>query len=713
MSNREVRGPETGGGTPRAASQGDISTEAGAGLVLLLFSPAALIAAVATVYMVGRQNARHWWEFVLAGVGVLFGLGLVLQLVTGNVLWFHFGGWWEAIAGEASWFEALARTVPLGLALGFVAGAGELGLEERRSGGHEFHHAEIRRRSVNATKQNARVDALLKSGPAKAICKSPPLGVSRGGDLESWTDGAYVCLPPKQAPAMGVLGESGSGKTVTVERLVSLAARAGRKVIFADFKGTDPELPARVVAAYKQERRDALCGLWPAQRLDIWRGSPTDIANRLLEVKDYTEPYYYDVAETVIRLVMHAPDVAGQGPVRDSEAFMDRLDPNFLARAWDGHPRELANVEDLRRDPKALGGVRYRFSGFFSALAGRLDHGFSFEDADLAVLSVSALARPKDAQAIARMVLTDFGAYCVSRKPRVGEDVTFIFDEFSAVTDAATMVIKLAEQVRDVGGQIIVSAQSYEGLGGDDSERRRMLNALAPGGIILHRLSDPESVVEVAGTVRGLEFSSQLDGRGPTGLGTTKPVFRYKVDADAVRQATTGEAWALTHGRSLHMAVMQNPIDPEVLEHARRLVDFARMQAAEEMAANMAPTPRPWWEVRLPDLSELADARPDALEQPDPLRALPAGAPPPLELDPVADPRPPKAPMDPRLVLAILAYVRAGLIDAARETAERADGITDPARYVDNAVKRRAEQVEAAKQRLQGWRRSQEPPRGG
>ena len=83
------------------------------------------------------------------------------------------------------------------------------------------------------------------------------------------------------------------------------------------------------------------------------------------------------------------------------------------------------------------------------------------------------------------------------------------------MTAAAPMVIDLAERVRDVGGQVVISAQSYGGLGRDDAERRRMLDALAPGGLVVHRLARPDEVLEPAGTVRALEQSHQLDEHRP------------------------------------------------------------------------------------------------------------------------------------------------------------------------------------------------------
>lgn len=678
---RSLEGPETGGGGPRAAGAGNSTAVAIAGLLLLGVSPVAFLVAIGTVLVVLRQVRRHWWEVALPAAVVLGVVVLVLQIGTGNVVAFHYGPAWEALAGPGSLLAALVVTMPVALPAGVAAGAAYVGLSEVWAGRAEWHPIEQHRRAVTETKAEGVVTSLLSTPEAARLCSAPPLGVLRDGDLADWIEGRFVVPPPGKFPAMGLLGESGSGKTVTAERLVSIWARSGRKVIFADFKGSDPELAERVVAAYKAERPEAACALWPAQPLDMWRGSPGEIANRLLQVQDFTEPYYKAVAETAVRLACFAPDVDGRGPVKDSQSFLRRLEKDFLVRAWEG-TAQAPDVASVVRKPEALDGVRLRYTGFFAALAGRLDHGFSFEDVDLAILSVPTLAQASDAMAVARMVLTDFGAYCLRRKPRTGEDVTFIVDEFSAVTSAAPMVIDLAERVRDVGGQVVVSAQSYEGLGRDEAERRRMRDALAPGGLVCHRLADPDEVLKIAGTVRAMDYSWQLEQTGQSGLGTVKMAHHMRVDPDAVRQARTGEAWVITRGRAAHLSILRSKIDDEIRDHARRLVDHARWQGAADLADQVNPEPQDWWEVPV-----LGRTETPALEMGS-LGELMGAGPAPAALPPGP------APVDPRIVLAVAAYVRAGLLAQAVAVA-RANGWDDAEAEVDRLARKRADEIAA------------------
>ena len=72
------------------------------------------------------------------------------------------------------------------------------------------------------------------------------------------------------------------------------------------------------------------------------------------------------------------------------------------------------------------------------------------------------------------------------------------------------------ERLRDVGVQVVVAAQSVEGLG-DHRQAPRLLASCA-GGIVVHQCRDPERLLALAGMVRTLEHNWELDFYGPRGL---------------------------------------------------------------------------------------------------------------------------------------------------------------------------------------------------
>jgi hypothetical protein len=117
--------------------------------------------------------------------------------------------------------------------------------------------------------------------------------------------------------------------------------------------------------------------------------------------------------------------------------------------------------------------------------------------------------------------------------------------------------INLAERVRDVGVQVVVAAQSVEGLG-DHRQAPRLLASCA-GGIIVQQCSDPERLLALAGMVRTLEHNWELDFHGPRGFAKARMGEWPRIDPEQVRQAQPGEAWVIQAGQSIHLRVLPPP----------------------------------------------------------------------------------------------------------------------------------------------------------
>jgi hypothetical protein len=75
--------------------------------------------------------------------------------------------------------------------------------------------------------------------------------------------------------------------------------------------------------------------------------------------------------------------------VRESTELLTRLDPNWLADAWVGDPLRARQVESIR---DTLPGVALRYANFFATVGDGFDGDWSFEDADVAVLTIPSLA---------------------------------------------------------------------------------------------------------------------------------------------------------------------------------------------------------------------------------------------------------------------------------------------------------------------------------
>jgi hypothetical protein len=551
---------------PRAARQPAANGLLLVMLVLVWFSPLSIVAWMVGQAVILVQRRWHWWRFSLAS---LAGIGVVLA-VTGPqealrrhifvpqhvwqyvALHFGFGLPGTRITISQFLWDLLATQVWLAVPVGLLAASLSVWNAERAAGGAEWNPFVRRRHRVNQRARDRRTARLL-ARPRDHKLAAPVLGIALDGDLGSWRQGRYV-MPPVQlrGKAMAVVGAPGAGKTVTLLRLAYLAGLLGRKVCFADCKGTDPTLVPALIAAYRLGNPQARIGCWPDTAMDMWRGTPAQVQSRLLAVEQFTEPFYQRVASAGLRLALTAPDMP---PVEGSDELLRRLDVDELAALWEGRPLQLKDIEAIGDH---LPGARLRYADFFAALAGAFDRGhWSYEDVDLAVLTVPTLLSKAEADAAMRVVLEDYGHYATGRKPRQGEDAVLMLDEFSALASGVDSAINLAERVRDVGVQVIVAAQSVEGLG-DHRQAPRLLASCA-GGIVVQQCPDPERLLALAGQVRVLEHNWELDYYGPRGFAKARMGERPRIDPEAVRQAQPGEAWVIQAGQSIHLRVLPPP----------------------------------------------------------------------------------------------------------------------------------------------------------
>jgi hypothetical protein len=582
--------------TPRAARHPSAKGLGWAALLLLWFSPLALAAWVLGEAVILIQKRWHWHRFALAAAGyityVLAVLGPEAALRRHFYVHVHF---WQYVAlylgfGPLGTKLSLGQIVHdvvltqlwLGIPVGVLAAALGVWTAERATGGAEWSPLIRRRQVVDRRARDRKVARLLRRA-RRDEQPAPALGIALDGDLRAWVQGRYVVPPAHlRGKAMAVVGAPGAGKTVTLLRLAFVAGRQGRKVCFADCKGTDPTLVPQLVAAYRLGNPAARIGRWPATPMDMWRGTPSQVVSRLLAVEDFSEPFYQRVASTGLRLALTAPDMP---PIRSSEELLRRLDARELAELWQDHPNQ---ERDVRAITQHLDGSRLRYADFFAALGGAFDEGaWSFEDVDLTVLTVPTLLSKAEADAAMRVVLEDYGHYATGRKPRKGEDALLIVDEFSALASGVDAALNLAERVRDVGAQVVVAAQSVEGLG-DERQAARLLAACA-GGVIVHQCPDPERLLRMAGVVREVEHLWSLDRWGPTGHGKARMGERPRVDVEQVRAAQPGEAWVIQAGRALHLRVIP---PPRPSDEARSQIAAAPDTQPEQPEANTAPLPR-------------------------------------------------------------------------------------------------------------------------
>jgi hypothetical protein len=634
------------GGPPAA---GQLSMAVAIGLFLL--SPVTLFAWAAGQAWL-RITGMRWWKLALASLTTI-GLVVMVEGGPGPALAHHFSGyvgWLRQFGAPVVHLPMpgafLWPQLPLAIPAGLLAAA--LNLAGRRQA---IDPAEVRRTQREPTR---RMESAVKRAAAVRDDHFGPvaLGVQVDGDL-GWTDKHGLVVVPRQMQSRSrlIVGTSGTGKTTDIEREGFRAARDGRKFFLIDGKGTDPGFVERALAGYLWGNPHARVALWPELPMDGWRGNPAAIHNRLMAMLGWSEPYYQDVASLVLRLALNVP--AEDGSVHSSAQLMARMDPELLVRLYEHDPDRRREAESLvgRDQARAVKGAIGRFANFFAATAGGFDAGptgWSFEDVDFAYLRAPYLAGRQDADAAMRLLLEDFAHYATLRKPRKGEDATLVFDEFSAIAGGREAAIQLVERVRDAGCALYLSAQSADGLG-DEAQQRRLVGACS-GGLLLHAMPDPETLLRAAGVVKVVEQTWRLDPQGPTGNSSARIGERPRIEPGAVQQAREGEAWYIARGRFEHLMVARTQISDGYRARAHALVALARSWRPTEVL----PGARSWAEAAQAAQGALADLQGHLAIEP----------PPDADSDDIGPSSPPErpgsAPTGHRLRLAVAAAARDG-----------------------------------------------------
>jgi hypothetical protein len=366
-----------------------------AGIALFVLSPLVLVFWVGGQALL-RLTGWRWWKLAI-GAGVALALVVLAEGGPKAALALHFSGYlWllkqigkpvvhAPLPGAFLWPQ-----LPLSVPAGFLAAA--LTLAGRRQA---IHPAEVRREQRAAKR---RMEAAVSK--AQTVnddhWETPALGVEIDGDL-GWSDRRGLVRVPSrlQARSRLIIGTSGMGKSVDVEREAFLAARAGRKFFLVDGKGTDPEFVERALAGYLWGHPYARVALWPELPMDGWRGTTAALHNRLMAMLAWTEPYYKDVASLLLRLALNAP--GEDGSIRSSQQLMERMDPELLCSLYEHQPERHREADSLRgRDQhRAVNGAIGRFANFFAASGAGFDaaqESWSFGDVDFAYLRAPYLA---------------------------------------------------------------------------------------------------------------------------------------------------------------------------------------------------------------------------------------------------------------------------------------------------------------------------------
>ncbi|WP_226360780.1 TraM recognition domain-containing protein [Pseudonocardia sp. ICBG1142] len=315
-------------------------------------------------------------------------------------------------------------------------------------------------------------------------------------------------------------------------------------------------------------------GVFPFEtRLNMWRMPATQLRAALHKLAK-TDHRFYDVLQRgLLHLIIDTPT---EKPPASSAEFLQRLDPAWLTAAWAGHPVEERAIAALTKTTGGGAGASsldtdlLLFADLFRSIGGDFDAGQPLSDFDALYVSVPG-ATDQVVAATKTAVLIELLTYELG----VAHDgqrrqVLFVIDEFSAVSgDTAGDVINLVERLRSLGGSVIVSAQSYEGLADTEDQRRRLLGAMG-GGALLGRTSNAEALAERFGTRLVDEVGYQLDGGRMTGVGTVRRQHTYLLDPNRLRQLPRHHLAYATPDQVIYGVVAPLTASPAIAGSPRR-----------------------------------------------------------------------------------------------------------------------------------------------
>jgi len=413
----------------------------------------------------------------------------------------------------------------------------------------ELEQERFAREAQASAEQERRARAKLAKAPVSkdgALVLGVPLA---DGDLQ-WSRGDFFTYPADSMARHGaVIGSSGMGKSETVLRLAYGAAQTyGWKVFFIDCKG-EVALQERFVATMHAAGAKNI-GTFPQRPLNGWQGDGTALLNRLLAVVDYTEPYYKDLTKMLLNLTLEAPG----GPPRSSPELLERMSLARLRQLYDERP-EAAEIDGLK--PKDAAASYNRYRAFFKALGSGLDgaidaaDSWSFDAVDAGYILLDGLSLKDQTASFGRFLIEDFAHYAARRKPP-DQKVLLIIDEYPVIAFSGAGTASLFEMVRFHGASIIVTGQSYAGMGeGFD----RILGAAET--LFLHRCGDPDQLLPRAGQrlafKRNVSFAERGLGRAAkdyaTGAGYLAVDEELKIHPNAVKELPRGECFVIAGGR--------------------------------------------------------------------------------------------------------------------------------------------------------------------
>lgn len=402
-----------------------------------------------------------------------------------------------------------------------------------------------------------------------------------------------------------LFGETGTGKSVLMERQIQDSIASGAEVVFINCKEEDRQKGmGDRLAAYARSIGGSGVALDTTDegRYQPFVGTADEIRARLMGMVIWTESYYEDVATVALDLALQI-----------AEKYADPLAslPDIIRDLVDGQAEKIAHQQGDELAQKlaaVLEDGQARASALrWASLAIKLRNwtspaGFRLGEQDFTAFDLPAASEADAAQALLRAVLSDVTAYMTpstGRRPDRDRPLHIYIDELSALSSDEVILaqgVNIVERARSNNGRGVFSTQSMHGLGPSQIAARFINSA----DLVCFRVSDPETaewVAKVGGTHMVTETSSQRDGTDETGVGTDRRQRAFKIHPDDIKELDNGQAfWKTARARwalvsvAMSGASMGRLPEPRLSRRERRaLAEEKRAAAIDEALEHIVP----------------------------------------------------------------------------------------------------------------------------
>jgi hypothetical protein len=341
-----------------------------------------------------------------------------------------------------------------------------------------------------------------------------------------------VRIPPRHTI---VLGATGSGKTMTLRRILQQATRTAG-VIAVDGKG-DQALAADLARfAGLTGRRFSAWSPYDSVCYDPFaHGDDTEIVDKALAAESWGDDYYLRLGQRFLGFAVRALRVAGRHPtLAELARYVDPENLEELAPAmeaaepgsWNAMLGVLPSVGPAER--QAIAGTQHRLAitaesdlgDLLSPAPGRevLDLLETVIHGDVAYFNLNADARPQLSRMVGAAIVMDLVSIAATAQRR-GEHLptAVLFDDVQAFATEATVrgLTSLFARGRSAGMMLFLGTQSLADLG--SGTQRGAMEQLLDNRVtlVVHRIPGSDSAARASrelGNRPQAVLSEQLEG---------------------------------------------------------------------------------------------------------------------------------------------------------------------------------------------------------